>query len=200
MAQSDGPRIASPLGDVTTERLTLKRVVSGDATTLAPVFARPQVWEFPYGGGMSATWTEQFVARAVQHWDRFGFGLWVVRTAPDGATIGYLGLSMPAFLAEIVAPARMPAVEVGWRLSPDHWGRGYATEGAAAALHAAFGTLELAEVCSVPQSVNPRSARVAQRLGMTCEHTATLAATDARGAVDVDVYWIGREQWRARPR
>jgi len=141
---------------------------------------------------MDEQWTAGFVDRAVDHWQQHGFGLWIARTLSNDETIGYLGLSMPPFLAEILPPARMPAVEIGWRLHPDHWGNGYATEGAHAALREAFETLQLREICSAPQSNNPRSARVAQRIGMHHERTVTLAPTTAREAVDVDLYWIAR--------
>ncbi|WP_249011269.1 GNAT family N-acetyltransferase [Conexibacter sp. DBS9H8] len=146
---------------------------------------------------MDAAWTAGFVARAIEHWDRFGFGLWVVRTIEQQEVIGYLGLSMPSFLPDLIPADRMPAVEIGWRLHPDHWGKGYATEGAVAALHGAFERLGLNEVCSVPQSTNTASARVAQRIGMKLERTATLPGTEARGPVDVDVYWITRTEWLA---
>ena len=194
----DRPPIAAPLGEVVTDRLRLARVVPGDAKELAPVFAERAVWQFPYGRGMDAEWTAGFVARAIRHWDRFGFGLWVVRTLVDQMVIGYLGLSMPAFLSELIPAARMPAVEVGWRLHPDQWGKGYATEGATAALQQAFETLELTEVCSAPQDINPASGRVAQRIGMNYERTATLPATDTLDSVEVDLYWISREAWRRR--
>lgn len=189
--------IAASLADVVTERLQLARIAPDDAGLLTPVFAERAVWEFPFGRGMSADWTAEFVDQSIAHWDRFGFGLWVARTLADQKVIGYLGLSMPSFLAELIPAERMPAVEVGWRLHPDHWGNGYATEGAQAALRGAFETLQLNEVCSARQSINPPSARVAQRIGMEYERTATLAGTDARGAMDVDLYWITRTQWPA---
>jgi ribosomal-protein-alanine N-acetyltransferase len=194
----EGPPIAAPLGEVRTARLRLTPVGPGDATALTPVFAEREVWRFPYGRGMDAGWTAAFVERAVRHWERFGFGLWIARTLAEEQTIGYLGLSMPAFLAEIIPEARMPAVEVGWRLHPTHWGRSLATEGAQAALDEAFETLGLAEVCSVPQTANRASARVAERIGMRLERTATLAATDSRGSVEVDLYRITRATWLAR--
>lgn len=198
MEESDSLRIVAPLGDVATKRLRLAHVVPQDADVLARVFAERAVWEFPFGRGMDSEWTAGFVTRAIEHWERLGFGLWVVRTVAGQEVIGYLGLSMPAFLSELIPADRMPAVEIGWRLHPGHWGRGYATEGANAALQAAFETLQLKEVCSAPQSANPASARVAQRIGMQYERTETLTATDARGAVDVDLYWITRRQWRAQ--
>jgi RimJ/RimL family protein N-acetyltransferase len=200
MGEPSAPRIAAALGDVVTDRLALMRPSPGDSELLAPVFAERAVWEFPYGRGMDAQWTAAFVDQAVAGWERYGFGIWVVRTLADAEVIGYLGLSMPSFLSELIPAERMPAVEVGWRLHPDHWGRGYATEGARAALGQAFETLQLSEVCSAPQSINPPSARVAERVGMEYERTATLAAIDARGAVDVDLYWISRAQWPGRRR
>lgn len=197
MEEPTSPEIAAPLADVLTARLRLARVAPDDADLLAPVFAERAVWEFPFGRGMTSEWTAAFVAQSIEHWGQFGFGLWVARKLADQEVIGYLGLSMPSFLSELIPAERMPAVEVGWRLHPEHWGHGYATEGAAAALRGAFETLQLSEVCSAPQSVNPRSARVAQRIGMEYERTATLAASDARGAVVVDLYWITRKQWLA---
>ena len=95
---------------------------------------------------------------------------------PDDA-LGYLGLSVPTFLPEI-----LPAVEVGWRLRPDAWGQGLATEGAGAALDEAFTTLGLDEVCSVPQADNPASIRVAERLGMRLDRQVEIPANERRGA------------------
>ena len=60
-----------------------------------------------------------------------------------------------------------PAVEVGWRLARSQWGRGYATEGARAALADGFARLAPAEIVSFTAVVNRRSQRVMARLGMT---------------------------------
>jgi len=58
------------------------------------------------------------------------------------------------------------AVEVGWRLAREHWGRGYATEGAHAALSFGFDELALDEIVSFTTHGNSRSRRVMERLGM----------------------------------
>ncbi len=47
------PPIAGPLPDVTTDRLDLRRFRPGDEAVLAPVFAKPEVWRFPYGRGFT---------------------------------------------------------------------------------------------------------------------------------------------------
>ena len=187
--------MAAPLGDVVTERLDLRRFRLGDEAVLGPVFAKPEVWRFPYGRGLGAAETAEFVASQRRHWDECGFGCWVVAERSGGRVVGYAGLSVPRFLPEI-----LPAVEVGWRLDPDVWGRGYATEAATAALDEAFTTLGLDEVCSVPQSENPASVRVAVRLGLWLDRTVTIPPTDRRGAVSGDIYRIRRSEWANRPR
>jgi len=60
-----------------------------------------------------------------------------------------------------------PALEVGWRLRHDHWGHGYATEAARAALAFVFSELQRDEVVAMTAAINERSQRVMQRLGMT---------------------------------
>src|SRR5690606_25368227 len=83
------------------------------------------------GGG-----DRDFVEKRVAGWDAQGFDLWVAEERATGRVIGFVGLSVPRFLPEV-----LPAVEVGWRLHPDVWGRGYATEGVTVALDEAFTTL-----------------------------------------------------------
>src|SRR5690606_30531493 len=59
-----------------------------------------------------------------------------------------------------------PAVEVGWRLLPEHWGRGYATEAGRIALDFAFSQLGLPEVVSFTATQNGKSRAVMERIGM----------------------------------
>ena len=61
-----------------------------------------------------------------------------------GEFIGFVGLSVPRFEEHFT-----PCVEVGWRLASSSWGRGYASEGARAALAHAFGPLGLDEVVAM---------------------------------------------------
>jgi RimJ/RimL family protein N-acetyltransferase len=59
-----------------------------------------------------------------------------------------------------------PAVEIGWRLHPDSWGRGYATEAAEAALRFGFDVAGLSEIVAFTTTVNTRSQAVMERIGM----------------------------------
>ncbi len=61
----------------------------------------------------------------------------------------------------------MGARGASWRLVPDAWGKGYATEGAQAAINFAFEQLQRREVVAITAVKNRRSQRVMERLGMT---------------------------------
>lgn len=189
------PKIAAPLGTKETARLLLRRFDSADLDALSVVFAKPEVWQFPYGRAFSREETHAFLDIQMREWEECGFGCWIAVERSRQRVIGYVGISVPHFLPEI-----LPAVEIGWRFDPDVWGRGYATEGAAAALDEAFTTLGLDAVCSAPQVINPPSSRVCDRLGMRLERVATAAATPRRGAVDVNLYWITRDEWAFQQR
>jgi RimJ/RimL family protein N-acetyltransferase len=75
---------------------------------------------------------------------------------------GFVGLAEPRFEAHFT-----PAVEIGWRLAREHWGKGYATEAAHATLAFGFGELGLDEIVSFTAVGNGRSRSVMERLRMT---------------------------------
>jgi RimJ/RimL family protein N-acetyltransferase len=191
--EGSAPPTAAPLPDVATDRLDLRRFQRDDLDELAALFAQTEVWRFPYGRGFTREETAHFLDRQLDEWDRLGFGCWVARTRDDGRIIGYVGISVPTFLPEI-----LPAVEVGWRFGAASWGNGYATEGATAALDEAFGTLRLERVCSLPQAENPPSARVAERLGLRLLGEVGIPANDRRGPVTALHYEIERDEWLRR--
>ena len=85
-----------------------------------------------------------------------GLGLWAVEEKETGALLGRIGCFYPE---------GFPRFEVGYTLVRHAWGKGYASEGAAAALDYARTVLKRAGVTSVIKDGNLRSAAVAKRLG-----------------------------------
>ncbi len=183
------PPIRGPLGDVTTDRLELRRFRSEDLDDLAVVFEKTDVWKFPYGRGFTRDETAAFLKTQLAEWDSCGFGCWLAVERDRDRVIGYVGLSVPDFLPEI-----LPAVEVGWRFDPAVWGSGYASEGARAALAEAFTTLGLNEVCSVPQLGNAASSRVCERIGMRFEREVVIPASSRRGQLAGLLYAMSRAE------
>ncbi len=98
------------------------------------------------------------------HIERCGWGFWAASLIQTGECIGFIGLEDVYFSAPF--NAFNPAVEIGWRLAFSHWGKGYATEGAKAALHYGFVTLSLKEIVSFTATQNKRSRRIMEKIGM----------------------------------
>ncbi|WP_079527947.1 GNAT family N-acetyltransferase [Halobacillus hunanensis] len=64
-----------------------------------------------------------------------------------------------------------PEVEIGWRLRPRYWGKGYATEAANMILQYAVESLKLEEVIAEIHKMNKGSIRVAKKIGMEYKRT-----------------------------
>lgn len=97
-----------------------------------------------------------------------GYGWTAAELTATGQCIGFVGLN-PAEIEPIVPPG---STEIGWRLAPEFWGKGYVTEAAAALLAHAFGPLAMDEIISFAVTTNTRSRAVMQRLGMTHDPSA----------------------------
>jgi len=175
---------------VETERLLLRDWKPSDLAELSRVFAKPAVWWFPFERGLGVDETKSFLDRKLDEWASRGWSQWAVVDKASDALIGFLGLNPPAFLPEV-----MPTVEVGWRIDPDYWGRGLATEGGRAALQVGFRELGLDEIVSIYEPDNVASGRVMERLGMKHERDTV---HPERGR-PLRVYKIVRDDWQGRP-
>jgi ribosomal-protein-alanine N-acetyltransferase len=144
-----------------TERLLLRRWRDADRMPFRAINADPRVMEF-FPVLMTAEETDQAIARIERHFDEHGFGLYATEVRATGAMIGFVGISIPGFDAPF-----MPAVEIGWRLAFDTWGRGFATEGARAVAEHAFRSLGIGDLVSFTVPANVRSRRVMEKIGMT---------------------------------
>ena len=91
-----------------------------------------------------------------------GWGIWAVECLKTREFIGLVGLHIPS---PDLPPS--PCVEILWRLASSHWGYGYATEAATAALNVGFDHLNLKEIVSFVVPSNHRSRAVMARLNMT---------------------------------
>jgi len=173
---------------VETERLVLRPWSPADADSLVAVFAESEVWRFPFGRGLSRAESEQFLERQLAHWEKHGFGSWAAELKAEGSLIGYIGLSIPSWLPQI-----LPAVEVGWRLHPAYWGRGLATEGGRASLRHGFETLGLDRIVSIFTPDNVASGRVMEKLGL---HD-WITTMDSERGIQLLVREITRPDWQS---
>jgi RimJ/RimL family protein N-acetyltransferase len=146
---------------IDTLRLRLRRWRDEDLPAFAAMNADPKVMEF-FPKALDRTESDGLASRICEAFARRGFGLWAVEVPGGAKFIGFVGLSVPGFSAHFT-----PCVEVGWRLAHEHWGHGYASEAARAAIAFGFERVGLDEIVSFTTAANRRSRAVMERIGMT---------------------------------
>ena len=168
-----------------TERLVLRPFAASDVVAYAEMNADAEVARFLSGNGapLSAEDSWRQLAMFIGHWELRGFGMWAVAEVerPD-VLVGRVGAH---------EPAGWPDVEVGWALARSAWGRGYATEGARAALRYVFDVLKRPRAVSIIRPENLKSRAVADRLGQK------LAGEWTHRGQRADLYEIDVATWRA---
>lgn len=186
-------RIVTPI-ELRTERLRLRRFRPEDLEPFAALNADPRVMEHLVRT-LSRDESFALAARIEAHFETHGFGLFAVEVVAEAAFAGFVGLAVPSFEARFT-----PCVEIGWRLAARYQGRGYATEGARAALRLGFERIGLDEIVSFTVPANLASRRVMEKLGMTSrcaddfEHPALPDGHPLRRHV---LYRLGSKAWRS---
>jgi RimJ/RimL family protein N-acetyltransferase len=146
------------------------------------------------GSSPSRAESDDLVDRFGAELAREGWAPWAVEVAGGEPFVGMVGLHR----VNAALPCA-PAVEVAWRLHPDHWGHGYASEGAAASLAYGFDEVGLDEIVAFTTTLNVRSQAVMERIGMVhdpasdFDHPGLAADSPQRRHV---LYRIGRGQRR----
>ena len=159
MARRASSRYPGAMTRIQTDRLILRNWSDEDRAAFAAINADPRVTEHlgPQTRATCDTAIDRQMALAARGEPCF----WAAERRDDGALIGFVGVKPPGF-----AVPRAAGYEIGWRLAAAQWGRGYASEGARAALGYAFGALGIADVFAMTVPANVRSQAVMRRIGM----------------------------------
>lgn len=146
---------------LSTARLLLRPFRNADLEEYARICSDPEVVRF-LGDGKPLSRVDAWRQMAVilGHWELRWYGMWAVEEKQSGALMGRIGFWQPE---------GWPDFELGWTLGREWWGKGYATEGARAALRFAFEELDRKHVVSLIHPENRASIRVAERLGERLE-------------------------------
>jgi RimJ/RimL family protein N-acetyltransferase len=167
-----------------TDRLLLRPPVPEDAEPLAPMYADPEVMRYLGDGHtLEREETERSVRRMIDAWKADGFGLFTTVRKEDEAVIGRVGLIVwnPETWQTTHADAEGPTeLEVGYTLGRPFWGRGYATEAAAAARDFALGQLGARRLIALIIYGNDASENVARKLGFEYERDILFGRRDAQ--------------------
>jgi RimJ/RimL family protein N-acetyltransferase len=150
--------------ELVTARLSLRRPVRGDTEAILKICGEPHpgVTTVP-----DLTAARRRYDEWDAHWDRYGYGYWVVRYLDNDAALGFCGIrsmNMPGG----------PALNLYYRLAEQAWGRGIATEAATAVVTWSRTHLPDLPVIARIQPDNTASPGVALRAGLSpAEHLDT---------------------------
>ncbi len=111
-----------------TDRVILRTWRPEDREPFARMNADPEVMEF-LPKLLSAEESDAFADRIERGLAERDYGLWAAEHRETGRFMGFIGFNYTDFPSDFT-----PCIEIGWRLAKEFWGRGYATEGAAACL------------------------------------------------------------------
>lgn len=181
---------------IETERLILRSWRDADYPAFAALNADAEVMEF-FPATLGRQESDALALRIRERIETEGLGFFAVEEKATGRFIGMVGPSVPPYGAELPCG---PCTEVGWRLSRAAWGKGYASEAAAASLDFAFGVLGRDEVVAFTAVQNERSQAVMRRIGMTrdesCDFDHPLLPEGHRLSRHV-LFRIPRARWEA---
>lgn len=182
---------------ITTTRLILRNWEERDRDLFHRINSDDRVMEF-FDFRRDRAEADAVMDRMREEITRDGHGWTAAEIAETGECIGFIGLHK----VEIPGLQKPDTCEVGWRLAPEFWGKGYASEGAGALLAFGFAELGLKEIISFAAQGNVRSIGVMERLGMTrdasadFDHPRVWEPSLKRHVV----YRIGKDEWQRRHR
>jgi len=105
---------------INTEHLILREWCEEDLIAFFKMNADPRVMEY-FPSVKTHEESRQEYLRIQDHFAKRHWGFWAVSLAEEINFIGFIGLKFDDFPAPF-----NPAVEIGWRLAFDYWGKGYA--------------------------------------------------------------------------
>ena len=172
-----------------TERLALRHFTNADLDWLADLYADPDVTRYLGGTRTRAHVEDMLRTRALEYYDAHpGLGIWTTVERATGQAVGF------HLLNHIQGES---IVQVGFSLAKPAWGRGYATEMAAALLRYGFVDLELDRITGIASLGNVASQRVLEKIGL--HRRGERAFPHPAYAAEGPMAWFERDAagWRA---
>jgi [ribosomal protein S5]-alanine N-acetyltransferase len=157
--------MAVPL-PIETARLTIRPFdVEADSAPMLAVYGDPEVMRYIPGGAVrDVDEVRALLELYAKTQETYGFSSWAVVERESQRVIGDAGFG-------VFAPTQ--DIELGYTLSRDSWGKGYASEAAQACLATGLRHVSAPRIIAVVDEENVASKRIAERLGMLRNETVT---------------------------
>ncbi len=170
-----------------TERLVLRPMEARDVESHVEMMQDPGMAAYLTPDGKVRPRMDEWrgAAMLLGHWQIRGFGFFSVEEKATGDWVGRVGPWKPE---------GWPALECGWGIRKEHWGKGYAPEAAIASVRWIFDQFpDLPRVISLIDPENANSQAVAKKIGE--EKSGEVFEL---WGLRLDVWSAGRKDWLAR--
>jgi RimJ/RimL family protein N-acetyltransferase len=161
-----------------TQRLILREFQPEDSCQLAPILAKEQVMKFSLTGILTFQQTQIKINDFIASYKKNGFGKWAVIFKQSNQLIGYCGIAVEQI-------DNVDEREIGYRLDPEFWGRGLATEAASIVIQYGLKQLRFPYILGIVERENVASVRVLEKLGMKYKRKTVFHG------VEMDIYQVG---------
>ena len=167
-----------------TSRLSIRELTTDDVPELASILGDPTVMRYSIRGVFSEEDTRQFVEWCINLYEKNGYGPWALVEKASTELVGFCGLS-PELINGV------EEIHVGYRLTPQFWGQGFATEAASEVLAHGFEVGCIDSVVAIIEPEHIASLRVAEKAGFASFICARFHDRDVR------IYRKTLSQWHA---
>ena len=145
-------------------RLVLAMPQAEDWLALHAYYSDAECARYTFQNPLPESETQRVVGSLVRHWERKGYGPYVVREKHSASVVGLVGLWFPS---------EWPETEIKWAIVREHWGKGYASEAARAVLAMLPRYVPDMQPISLIDAENARSIALAKALGAELEKELT---------------------------
>lgn len=151
---------------IETVRLILRPVSMDDFMHLNQMYTNPKVMKYIYNGStFSEADAYKRVKGFVDHWEKHGFGMWILQVKSSNQIAGYAGLRY----FEDNRPEFNGKIELGYIIDEPYWGSGYASEAVTACVRAGLNQYHLKRILATILPENIASQKIALKAGL--KHT-----------------------------
>ena len=182
-------RMRSALLEIETQRLLIRRFTVDDAEAYWPLVSDPAVLRYVGEPALTsiAAVRDLLETRPLRDYRLHGYGRMACIDKDSGRLLGFSGLKYLDDLDE---------TDVGYRFLPEAWGKGYATESAAAIMARQTAEFGLRRIIGLVEPENAGSVRVLKKLGLTFERRI---ADAAHGELDLYAVALSGDRTPADP-
>lgn len=164
-----------------TNRLILRELTPDDAEDFYNLNADPEVMKYTGDAAFTSIEESRVFLENYSDYRKNGYGRWAVLLRENNEFLGWCGLKLN----------EENLVDLGYRFFRKHWGKGFATESAKAALEFGFEKLQLDEIIGRSAKANTASIKVLEKLKMQF-----WKEDDCKGISDSVYYRIKKSEWK----